>query len=186
MFKVQRSHATQKSLLNPLIGNESGGHGSGKSPVVRTLLAEVLAALPSNHPPILAAGGLGSGHDLVELIATHGADGVVMGTRFLATIESLYPEAKKTRLCAAKEEDTVRSLAFDLARGTTDWPKDTDGRGLRNKSVEEYEMGVDTQQLRAAYDRALATKDLNRLEVWAGTGVDHVTKISSTRASFGL
>jgi nitronate monooxygenase len=185
-FKVKSSHITQTSTLNPPVGNESGGHGSSESPAVRTFLAEVLAALPSDHPPILAAGGLGGGHDLVEIITTLGADGVVMGTRFLATTESLYPEAKKTRLCTAKAEDTVRSLAFDLARGTTDWPKDVDARGLRNRSVEDYDMGIDAQQLRAAYDQALGTKDFNRLEVWAGTGVGHVTKISSTTVSFGL
>lgn len=170
----------------PLTGNESGGHGSSKSPAVRTLLAEVLAALPPGHPPILAAGGLGSGRDIVEIITTHGADGVVMGTRFLATTESLYPEAKKARICEAKAEDTVRSLAFDFARGTTDWPKDIDGRGLRNQSVEDYDTGVDYQRLRAAYDQAVPTKDFNRLEVWAGTGVGHVTKIVSVRVSFHL
>lgn len=167
----------------PLAGNESGGHGSSKSPALRTLLAEVLASLPPDHPPILAAGGLGGGRDLAEMIITHGADGAVMGTRFLATTESLYPEAKKARICGAKAEDTVRSLAFDLARGTTDWPKDIDGRGLSNKSVEDYDTGVDTQRLRAAYDQALPTKDFNRLEVWAGTGVGHVTKVSSVRVS---
>jgi len=170
----------------PLTGNESGGHGSSRSPAVRTLLAEVLEALPPGHPPILAAGGLGSGRDLAEMITTHGADGAVMGTRFLATTESFYPDAKKARICEAKAEGTVRSLAFDLARGTTDWPNDIDGRGLRNKSVEDYDTGVDAQRLRAAYDQALATKDFNRLEVWAGTGVGHVTKVLSTRVSFGL
>jgi hypothetical protein len=72
-----------------------------------------------------------------------------------------------------------------LARGTTDWPKDVDGRGLKNKSVEDYGMGVDAQRLRAAYDQALATKNFGRLEVWAGTGVGHITKVSSTRVSFG-
>ena len=107
-----------------------------------------------------------------------------MGTRFLATTESLYPEAKKTRICGAKAEDTVRSLAFDLARGTMDWPQDIDGRALRNKSVEDYHTGVDTQRLRAAYDQALQSTDFNRLEVWAGTGVGHVTKVSSVRVSF--
>jgi nitronate monooxygenase len=186
LFKVQALSRYTNLHPQPLAGNESGGHGSSKSPAVRTLLAEVLAALPPGHPPILAAGGLGSGRDLAEMITTHGADGAVMGTRFLATTESLYPEAKKVRICEAKAEDTVRSLAFDLARGTTDWPKDIDGRGLRNKSVEDYDTGVDAQRLRAAYDQALATKDFNRLEVWAGTGVGHVTKISSTRVSFGL
>lgn len=170
----------------PLIGNESGGHGSSKGVPIRILLAEVLAALPPGHPPILAAGGLGSGHDLAEIITTHGADGAVMGTRFLATTESLYSEVKKTRLCEAKADDTVRSLAFDLARGTMDWPNDIDGRGLRNKSVEDYDTGVDVQRLRAAYDQALATSDFNRLEVWAGTGIGHTTKISSTRVSPGL
>lgn len=170
----------------PLTGNESGGHGSSKSPAIRTLLAEVLEVLPPGHPPILAAGGLGSGRDLAEIITTHGADGAVMGTRFLATTESLYSEAKKARICGAKAEDTVRSIAFDLARGTTNWPKDIDGRGLRNKSVEDYDTGVDTQRLRAAYDQALLTTDFNRLEVWAGTGVGHVTRISPARVSFRL
>ena len=118
------------------------------------------------------------------MIITHGADGVVMGTRFLATTESLYSEAKKTRICEAKAEDTVRSLAFDLARGTTDWPQDIDGRALRNESVEDYDTGVDVQRLRAAYDQALPTQDFNRVEIWAGTGVSYVTKVSSVKVNF--
>ena len=56
--------------------------------------------------PVLAAGGIGDGRGLVAAMAL-GAQGVVMGTRFMATKECPIHENLKRRMMEAKETDTM-------------------------------------------------------------------------------
>ena len=56
--------------------------------------------------PVIVAGGIYTYADIVKFMDM-GADGVQMGTRFLATIESSATEAYKQAVVAAKEEDIV-------------------------------------------------------------------------------
>jgi NAD(P)H-dependent flavin oxidoreductase YrpB (nitropropane dioxygenase family) len=53
----------------------------------------------------LAAGGIGDGRGLAAALAL-GADGVWVGTVFVATKEANWPEALKQRIVNATEEDT--------------------------------------------------------------------------------
>ena len=55
---------------------------------------------------MIVAGGIYTHADIVKFIAL-GADGVQMGTRFLATEESSAPEEYKQAVLDAKEEDIV-------------------------------------------------------------------------------
>ncbi|KAJ3745563.1 2-nitropropane dioxygenase [Lentinula detonsa] len=114
-------------------GIESGGHGGSYAPPLFDLLQSILEHPfgSSPRPVVLAAGGLANGAD-IALQLTLGAAGVVMGTRFLLSPESKYTDAQREALIAANTEDTVRTVAFDQARGTIDWPEGIDGRGLRN------------------------------------------------------
>lgn len=69
-------------------------------------------------------------------------------------------------------------MAFDEARNTLDWPAGVDGRGIINRTVEEYERGsMDLAQRQERYTRADREDDVERLIVWAGTGVGDVTEI---------
>jgi len=56
--------------------------------------------------PVIVAGGIYTHADIVKFMAM-GADGVQMGTRFLATIESSATEAYKQAVVSAKEEDII-------------------------------------------------------------------------------
>ena len=56
--------------------------------------------------PVIAAGGIWDNGDIKKFMAL-GADGVQMGTRFIATTECDAPEAFKQMLIEAKEEDIV-------------------------------------------------------------------------------
>ena len=115
-----------------IAGNEAGGHGLNASPPLLTLfplLANVASQL--NGPPLLAAGGLATGSQVASLL-TLGASGVVLGTRFLLSPESLYTDLQREALLAADSSLSVRTMAFDHARNTLGWPKGVDGRGLRN------------------------------------------------------
>ena len=60
-----------------------------------------------------------------------GAAGVVMGTRFAATKESMYSDKKKQRYLAAKAADTHRTRLYDDL-GAVPWPAGIDGRVIGN------------------------------------------------------
>ena len=65
--------------------------------------------------PMLASGGLGDGRGLAAALAL-GADGINMGTRFVATKEAPVHENVKQRMVEASELDT--SLIFRTLRNT--------------------------------------------------------------------
>jgi len=98
-----------------------------------TLLPSALSipALGADSIPVLAAGGLATGAHIASMLAL-GASGSVLGTRFLLSPESLYTNVQKAALIDADEMATVRTMAFDTARGTLGWPANIDGRGLKN------------------------------------------------------
>lgn len=93
-------------------GREAGGHVRGRTPL-RELLPAVVAAA---SVPVLAAGGLGSGADLMIAQAL-GAEGVMLGTRFLASAESFAHAYHKQRLIAAEASDTLLTEMFHI-----NWP----------------------------------------------------------------
>jgi NAD(P)H-dependent flavin oxidoreductase YrpB (nitropropane dioxygenase family) len=93
-------------------GTEAGGHVPGKISL-HTLLPAVLEAV---SVPVLAAGGIGTARGMAAALAA-GADGVRVGTRFVAATESLAHSLYKQALVAAEAEETVLTEAFGA-----DWP----------------------------------------------------------------
>lgn len=89
-----------------VIGFEAGGH-PGIEPV-GSIVAGVAAARTVKIPVILA-GGIGTGEQLVAALAL-GADGVAMGTRFLVSEEIWAHRSYKERLVGAGETDTTLLL----------------------------------------------------------------------------
>ena len=164
-----------------LLGIEAGGHGSSYAPPLFTLVSDILAALPQG-PPLLAAGGIANGAQIAAYLAL-GASGAALGTRFLLTPESMYTAPQKAALIAADSTSTVRTLAFDRARNVLGWPTGVDGRGLRNKLVQDVEDGVDisTVQERLAEATKLGLPDY--LIIWAGTGVGQMHDIMDAQVS---
>jgi NAD(P)H-dependent flavin oxidoreductase YrpB (nitropropane dioxygenase family) len=111
-------------------GTEGGGHvGTMGSSV---LVPMVAAAVPT---PVLAAGGFATGAGLVAALAL-GAEGVLLGTRFLATVESPLHENFKRVIVDSDGHDTVLSELVDVAQGTV-WPG-AYARTARNRLVEEW------------------------------------------------
>jgi nitronate monooxygenase len=76
---------------------------------------------------VIAAGGIADGRGLAAALAL-GADGIMIGTRFLVARESAAFRAYQERLVTAKESDTIITRAFS----------GRPARGLRNYFVEEY------------------------------------------------
>ena len=78
---------------------------------------------------MLAAGGLGSGRTVAAALAA-GADGVRVGTRFVATEEAEAPRPYLDALIADRAHDTVYAEAFGVG-----WPVNAPHR-LRRSCIE--------------------------------------------------
>jgi NAD(P)H-dependent flavin oxidoreductase YrpB (nitropropane dioxygenase family) len=111
-------------------GVEAGGHVRGETPLVQ-LLADVRSAAPGL--PVFAAGGIADASDVRTALAA-GADGVWVGTRFVASAESAAHADYKRRIVEATATDTVLTDLFDLG-----WP-DAPHRVIRNSTVRKWEM----------------------------------------------
>lgn len=135
----------------------------------------IIAALP-NHSIILAAGGIANGQQAAAFLVL-GAAGVVLGTRFLLCPESLYNNAQRQALLAAGHTSTVRTAAFDQARGTNDWPPGVDGRALYNLTVKDLDDGIQLTDVQRLFKEGVKAGDKDRMLVWAGTGVGLMTEI---------
>jgi enoyl-[acyl-carrier protein] reductase II len=86
-------------------GKEAGGHSRSTTPL-HDLLREVRHAV-GEHVLILAAGGIATGADVVTALA-HGADGVWVGTRLVASNEAYANAEWKRRITrATHSKDTV-------------------------------------------------------------------------------
>ena len=97
-------------------GSEGGGHVG----LMGTLTLVPMVATAVAPVPVLAAGGIADGRGLAAALAL-GADGVLIGTRFLATDESpLHPNFKRA-IVASDGHDTVLTTVPDLISGTI-WP----------------------------------------------------------------
>lgn len=103
-------------------GMESGGHiGS------ITTMALVPQVVDAVSIPVVAAGGIGDGRGLAAAMIL-GAEGVQMGTRFVAAKESIVHPNYKERLIKASDIDS------EVTGMSTGHPV----RSLRNKMTKEY------------------------------------------------
>jgi NAD(P)H-dependent flavin oxidoreductase YrpB (nitropropane dioxygenase family) len=90
-------------------GKEAGGHNHSTTPL-HDLLREVRDEV-GEDVLLLAAGGIATGADVVVALA-HGADGVWVGTRLVASTEAYANPEWKRRLTHAKRKDTVITTLF--------------------------------------------------------------------------
>lgn len=110
-------------------GTEAGGHGGSRSTF--PLVPAVVDAI--SPIPVVAAGGIGDGRGLAAALLL-GASGVLIGTRFYASNESLAHGNAKALLVTADGDKTLRSNAVDKLRGFN-WPKPYNLRTLTNNFI---------------------------------------------------
>jgi nitronate monooxygenase len=117
-------------------GTEAGGHGARRSTL--PLVPEVADHLAKRSPGtlLLAAGGIADGRGLAAALML-GADGVVVGSRFWSSKEALTPAAATDRAALATGDNTVRTQAIDLLRGTP-WPSEFSFRVVENELTREW------------------------------------------------
>ncbi len=87
-----------------------GGEGGGHTGLVGTLPL-VAQAVEAVNIPVIAAGGLHDGRGLAAALAL-GAQGVWMGTRFIASTEAHAGDLYRQTILDAADEDTVRTRCY--------------------------------------------------------------------------
>lgn len=87
-----------------VVGHEGGGHLGRDDIGTMVLIPQVVDAVSI---PVIASGGIGDGRGLMAALAL-GAEGIEMGTRFIATKECVHAsEVYKKALVTGSESDTV-------------------------------------------------------------------------------
>ena len=101
-------------------GCEAGGHSGLRG--LFTLVPEAADYLAKHSPDtvLVAAGGVGDGRGLAAALML-GADGVLMGTRFVASKESEAPEGFRHAIVRANGDSTLKSVSVDVVRRRY-WP----------------------------------------------------------------
>jgi nitronate monooxygenase len=105
-------------------GTEAGGHvqaNRGLYEALPTVLKE------AGHTPVVASGGIANGQGIRKALLA-GASAAMLGTRFVATVESNAHPAYKQAIIAAHAKDTVLTVCFQDG-----WPGATH-RALRNRT----------------------------------------------------
>ncbi len=87
-------------------GFEAGGHNGREETTTMVLIPQTVQAV---NIPIIAAGGIGTGRSMLAAIAL-GAEGVQIGSRFVASPESSAHDLFKQAILDAKEGDTKLSM----------------------------------------------------------------------------
>jgi len=154
-------------------GAEAGGHGSARStlPFVPAVVDAV------GDIPVVAAGGIADGRGLAAAL-TLGASGVLCGTAFFASRESLAHPNLKRGAIEGEGDKTQRSSVIDVARGIA-WPSQWTIRTLKNAFTDRWGNDIDglTRNIAEERPRYVAARDAGDTAVSAvivGEAVDLV------------
>jgi NAD(P)H-dependent flavin oxidoreductase YrpB (nitropropane dioxygenase family) len=129
-------------------GSEGGGHTGTISSMV--LWPEIVAI--AGDIPVLAAGGVGSGKQMVAALAM-GAQGVWCGSIWLTTTEANTTEASKESMFRATSSDTVRSRSYTGKHVRT----------LRNKWTDSWDSPGKRESLGAPMQMMMAGESFIRM-----------------------
>ena len=175
-------------------GSEAGGHNCGELPIF-TAIPAVRKAVGVT-PLLLAAGGIGDGATMAAALALR-ADGVVVGSRFVASVEGDAHADYKQAIVESDGSDTCLTSMFGR-----DMPHFNPMRVIANRVVREWqgredEMPAEDNRLPqigtthvGGQDIPLArfsgfvptrgaTGDLQEMAFLAGQGIGQITSIET-------
>ncbi len=155
-------------------GFECAGH-PGEDDVTSLVLLPIVAA--ALDIPVIASGGFGDGRGLVAAMAL-GAEGINMGTRFLATKEAPVHENIKNNLVNSSEKDTklilrtLKNTARVLSNKTSSLVVDMEAEGKGIMELAPHLSGLKGKE-------ALETGDLENAILTAGQVTGLINDIPS-------
>lgn len=138
-------------------GFEAGGHNGREETTTLVLIPAVIKAVTI---PVIAAGGIATGRQMLAAMVL-GAEGVQVGSRFVASEEASSHFAFKQAVVAAKEGDTHLSMKAL-----------TPVRLLKNKFFKEVQeaenRGASVEELKQLLGRARAKKGMHEGDMEQG------------------
>jgi NAD(P)H-dependent flavin oxidoreductase YrpB (nitropropane dioxygenase family) len=147
-----------------VVGQEGGGHLGRDDVGTMVLIPQVVDAVSI---PVIASGGIGDGRGLMAALSL-GAEGIEMGTRFIATKECVHAnEVYKRRLIESTESDTV------VIKRTIGAPARAIANTWTDKILEIEKNQGDYEQLKnfisgSANKRYIYDGDISEGFAWAG------------------
>jgi NAD(P)H-dependent flavin oxidoreductase YrpB (nitropropane dioxygenase family) len=160
-------------------GTEAGGHVAWMAslPLV-PMMVKAVAPLP-----VLCAGGIADGRGLAAALAL-GAEGVLLGTRFMATPEAPIHANFKQAIVASDGHDTVLTEIPDLASQRV-WPGAM-SRAQRNKFIErwagrEWALRQDATEIGRQLAAARAAGDIDNASLSFGQDAGLIDSIKSVK-----
>lgn len=152
-------------------GFEAGGHNGREETTTFVLIPQVREA---TSLPLIAAGGIATGKGMLAAMVL-GAEGVQIGSRFVATPESSAHQNFKQAVLDAKEGDTLLSLKKLV-------PVRLIKNDFQKRVQEAEERGAGAEELAALLGRARAKKgmyegDMQEGELEIGQVAAHINAI---------
>lgn len=128
---------------------------------------------------MIAAGGIADGRGLAAALML-GAAGVLVGTRFYATVEALSTPQARDPLLAAIGDDMCRTTIYDQLRRYP-WPQGHTMSVLSNALTDQFEDTeldiLHREEAMARYWRAVAARDYSIANVTAGQAAGLVNAV---------
>jgi nitronate monooxygenase/enoyl-[acyl-carrier protein] reductase II len=185
---IQRVHEREASFVQQVTSAEQaeraaeagadvicaqGGEAGGYTGDVSTMALVPQVARAVAPIPVLASGGIADGAGLAAALAL-GAEGVSIGTRFLASAECAIPDDWKRAILAAHSEDAVKVIFAEHFLPTAEHDgTPTVPRSLRTPFIDRWnahpaEARNAGEALREQLDQAVADGTAHRLLPIAG------------------
>jgi enoyl-[acyl-carrier protein] reductase II len=130
-------------------GFEAGGHNGREETTTFVLIPQVRAA---TNLPLIAAGGIATGKGMLAAMVL-GAEGVQMGTRFVASVESSGHQNFKDTVVSLQEGDTLLSMKKVV-------PVRLIKNDFQKRIQEAEEKGATKEELEQILGRARAKKGM--------------------------
>ncbi|KAI4656027.1 hypothetical protein J4E93_000743 [Alternaria ventricosa] len=165
-------------------GAEAGGHGRATDGMgIMALFPEVADGIRDSGISLIAAGGIADGRGVAAALALE-AQGVAMGTRFLASTEARISKGYQNEVVRATDgaRSTTKTMLYNHLRGTVGWPEQYSPRGITNKSWCDHRAGVPFEELKKLHEKAEKSGDAGwgpegRLATYAGAAVGLVHSV---------
>ncbi|KAI5860596.1 FMN-dependent 2-nitropropane dioxygenase [Durotheca rogersii] len=150
---------------------DAGGHQFVGGAGLVSLVPEVADALARSGfagVAVWAAGGIVDGRGVAAAL-TLGAEGAVLGTRYMVATESDAQDYKKEAVLATSDGgvNTVKSPLHDHILGNKSWPDAYDGRAIVSASWRDHLAGLPVEENVARFEAAKETGDFSRMITWS-------------------
>ena len=111
---VRHAQKAQEAGVDAIVasGTDGGGHSGFDQNTTFCLVPQVVEAV---NIPVIAGGGVANGRQLLAALAL-GAEGVYVGTRFIATAECPAHEGYKKIILSSKDGDTIAIRHGEVAK----------------------------------------------------------------------